>query len=103
MVIGAPFRLWRRVVVGRIVRSWERVARSTEPAYSKDKVGVGIGPIDGQAIGVTEMDYESGHMRAVSPDGRIVLKCESSGISVHSPDPEPDAPSDSSGMYEHER
>lgn len=50
-------------------RSWERVARNTELAYPERGIGVGIGPIDGQCIRITEMDYESGYMRAVSPDG----------------------------------
>jgi hypothetical protein len=66
-------------------RTWERVARSTELAYPTGGVGMGIGPIAGQAIPVTEMDYEAGCMRAVSPDGRIVLECESSGIGVQAP------------------
>jgi hypothetical protein len=72
-------------------RTWERVARSTELAYPTDRVGVGIGPIDGRAIPVTEMDHEAGHMRAVSPDGRILLECDGSGIAVQAPDPEPGA------------
>ncbi|HET6572477.1 MAG TPA: hypothetical protein VFG68_02660 [Fimbriiglobus sp.] len=72
-------------------RTWERVARSTELAYPMGGVGIGIGPIDGHAVPVTEMDYESGHMRVASPDGRIVLECESSGIAVSAPDAEPGA------------
>ena len=75
-------------------RTWERVARSTELAYPAGGLGVGIGPIAGQAIPVTEMDYEAGHMRAVSRDGRIVLECESSGIGVQAPDAEPSAAAD---------
>jgi hypothetical protein len=67
-------------------RTWERVARNTELAYPTGGFGVGIGPIAGQAIAVTEMDYEAGHMRAVSPDGRIVLECESGGIALEAPE-----------------
>lgn len=63
-------------------RTWERVARDTELAYPEHGIGIGIGPIDGQAIPVTEMDFDKGEMRVVSPDGRIVLECESSGIAV---------------------
>jgi hypothetical protein len=63
-------------------RTWERMARNTEPAYPVAGVGVGIGPIAGQLISVTEMNYDTGEMRLVSPDGRIVLECESSGIAV---------------------
>ena len=70
-------------------RTWERVARSTELAYPTAGTGVGIGPIADQHIPVSEMDYETGQMRAVSPDGRIVLECESSGICVHVPDADP--------------
>jgi len=45
-------------------------------------VGIGIGPIEGQAIPVAEMNYDTGEVRVVSPDGRFALECESSGINV---------------------
>src|SRR4051812_46384678 len=61
---------------------WERVARDNDLAYPKHGVGVGIGPIAGERIPVTEMDYATGKMRLTSADGRIVLDCESSGIMV---------------------
>jgi hypothetical protein len=67
--------------------TWDRVARSTELAYPTNGYGTGIGPIAGQMIRVNEMDYEAGFMRVVSPDGRFVLECESSGIAVTSPLP----------------
>jgi hypothetical protein len=67
-------------------RTWERVARNTELAYPEGGVGIGIGPLDGQPMAVTEMDYDAGEMRVVSPDGRFVLECESSGIAVSGPD-----------------
>jgi hypothetical protein len=70
-------------------RTWERVARSTELAYPRDGAGIGIGPIAGQFIPVTEMDCAIGHMRAISADGRIVLECEGSGIGVQVPDADP--------------
>jgi hypothetical protein len=63
-------------------RSWQRVARSVGLAYPIDGVGVGIGPIEGHAIAVTEMDFDTGRMSLVSPDGRIILECESDGIVV---------------------
>jgi hypothetical protein len=79
-------------------RTWERVARDIELAYPIGGVGVGIGPLKGQSIRVTEMDYDSGQMRAVSPDGRFVLDCESSGIAVQSQDGEPDVAPDGGGI-----
>lgn len=63
-------------------RTWERVARDTDLAYPVGGVGVGIGPIDGESIPVTEMNYDRGEMRVVDPCGRFVLECESSGIAV---------------------
>ena len=66
-------------------RTWERVARSTELAYPVGGVGVGIGPVEGQAIPVTEMDYDTGEIRVVGPEGRFVLECESGGIAVVKP------------------
>jgi len=41
-----------------------------------------------------EMDYDTGHLRVVSPDGRIVLECESSGIGVRASDTEPGTTAD---------
>jgi hypothetical protein len=63
-------------------RTWERLARNTDLAYPEGGIGVGIGPIDGQLIPVTEMNYDTGGMRVESSDGRIILECESSGIGV---------------------
>ena len=74
--------------------TWERVARDLELAYPTGGIGIGIGPVNGQSISVTEMNYESGHMQAVSPDGRIVLECESSGIAVKVNGAEPGAAAD---------
>jgi hypothetical protein len=62
--------------------TWERVARNPGLAYPKDGKGVGIGPIEGQEIPVVEFDSTSGIVEARSADGRIILRCESSGIVV---------------------
>ena len=67
-------------------RTWERVARDYDLAYPKNRSGIGIGPINGQTIPVTEMDYDTETFRLTSPDGKIVLNCESSGISVEAAD-----------------
>lgn len=62
--------------------TWQRVARDYTLAYPDSGSSVGIGPIAGQIIPVVEMDFQKGMMRLTSPDGRITLNCESSGISV---------------------
>src|SRR5262245_15435938 len=62
---------------------WERVARDSEPAYPENGLGVGIGPIAGAKIPVTEMYWENeGERQVRSPSGKIELLCESSGIQV---------------------
>lgn len=65
-----------------LTSNWERVARSNDLAYPVGGVGIGIGPIDGQVIPITEMNYDTGEMRVPDPNGRFVLECESSGIAV---------------------
>ena len=62
--------------------TWERVVRDYELAYPEAGLGIGIGPIAGERIPVTQMDYLKGAMRFTSADGRITLDCESSGIAV---------------------
>lgn len=63
-------------------QTWERVARNTELAHPEGSVCIGIGPIAGQAIRVTEMNFDRARCTLTSPDGRIVLECESSDIAV---------------------
>jgi hypothetical protein len=62
--------------------TWERVARDNTLAYPKAGFGVGVGPIAGQTIPVTQMDFQKGAMHLTSLDGKITLDCESSVISV---------------------
>ena len=62
--------------------TWERVARDHTIAYPEAGTSVGIGPIDGQTVFVTEMDFEKGTMRLTSSDNRIILNYDSSGIAV---------------------
>ena len=63
-------------------RTWKRIARDAAPAYPDNGTGIGIGPIDGQLIPVVEMNFDTEQMTLTSPDGRIILDCESSGIAV---------------------
>jgi hypothetical protein len=66
--------------------TWERVARDYDLSYPADGVSTGIGPIDGQAIPVTEMDFQKGSTRLTTADGKMTINCESSGISVEASD-----------------
>src|SRR3954470_16662387 len=65
-----------------LTRTWERVARDFAMAYPVNGEAVGIGPIAGQRIAVTGMDFDRGMFELVSPDGKVELTCESSGIEV---------------------
>jgi hypothetical protein len=62
--------------------TWERVARDYDLSYPTDGMTTGIGPIDGQAIPVTEMDFQKGSMRLTTSNGKMTINCESSGILV---------------------
>ena len=62
--------------------TWERVARDTALAYPTDGKAVGIGPIDGQVIGVEERDERRDRIEMRSPDGRFHLVGEPDGITV---------------------
>jgi hypothetical protein len=62
--------------------TWERVARDYSVAYPDAGASFGIGAIAGQSIPVVELDFDSAPVRLTSPDGRIVLDCESSLITV---------------------
>jgi len=63
-------------------KTWTRLARDASLAYPDGGKGIGIGPIDGQEVLVTEMPFDIGHMTLTSHDGKIILNCESDGISV---------------------
>jgi hypothetical protein len=62
--------------------TWQRVARDTTLAYSNDGMAIGIGPIDGQTIFVTERNERRERIEIQSPDGRFHLVGESDGITV---------------------
>ena len=64
------------------VGSWERVARDSELAYPEAGMAVGIGPIEGIRIPVTEMAYPANNLHFHSPDGRYHFAYESGTITV---------------------
>jgi hypothetical protein len=62
--------------------AWEQVARDPDPAYPKDGYAIGIGPIQGERIPVTEKNYDTGSLRFSSPDGRLSFEYDSGTLIV---------------------
>lgn len=60
---------------------WVRVARDSTLAYPENGIAVGIGPIRGMTIPVTELDSDH-DVFLKSPSGLITLHCASDGIAV---------------------
>ena len=63
-------------------KTWQRLARDETLSYPVGGVAIGIGPIAGQAIPVTEMNFEIEDFSLTSPDGGLLLSCESDGITI---------------------
>ena len=57
--------------------TWERVARDSDLAYPENGHAIGIGPIEGVSIPVTEIDCNTGVLRFSSTDGTINFEYES--------------------------
>lgn len=62
--------------------TWERVARDSTLAYPTDGLAVGIGPIEGRSVPITEIDYDTGVLRFSSPDGSSNFEYESGTLTV---------------------
>ncbi|MBI2950071.1 MAG: hypothetical protein HYY23_20755 [Verrucomicrobia bacterium] len=62
--------------------TWERVARDPALAYPTDGKVLGIGPIEGQVVGVMERDESRDRIELQSPDGKHHLIGESDGITI---------------------
>ena len=62
--------------------TWERVARDTSLAYPEAGVAVGIGPLDGIAVSVREIDYDTGQLRFPSPDGKLSFEYEDGTLTI---------------------
>jgi hypothetical protein len=62
--------------------TWERVARDSASAYPINGSAVGIGPITGLLVPITEIDYGSGVLRFSSPDGTHSFEYESGTLTV---------------------
>jgi len=63
-------------------RTWERAARDPDLAYPEGGRAVGIGPIAGVSVAVTEINYETEELALTSADGRISVEYESGTITV---------------------
>ena len=68
-------------------QTWERVARENEVSYPENGVAIGIGPIAGQPIAVTEVDYQTGQLDLISRDERFALGYNEGMIEVAIDDP----------------
>jgi hypothetical protein len=54
-------------------RTWDRVARDYAIAYPEGGIGLGIGPLAGLEIPVTEMNYATEEIDLDNSDGSISL------------------------------
>lgn len=61
---------------------WQRVARDAEPAFPENGIGIGIGPIDGECIEITELNYDTGELNLNTLDGSMTLRYESGTIEI---------------------
>lgn len=62
--------------------TWEKVARDYTLAYPQNGWALGIGPIDGVRLRVTEKDYESGVLTCASPTGELMLRYEDGSLTI---------------------
>jgi hypothetical protein len=64
------------------VDGWKKIARDPAVVYPVNGTSVGIGPIDGQRIQVTELDEKTEKLQMFSPGGQIYLDYDSGMITV---------------------
>lgn len=62
--------------------SWERVARDPQMAYPEGGHAIGIGPIGGVSIPVTEIDRKTGYLSFSSPDGKLCFDYGEGTLSI---------------------
>ena len=58
------------------------MARDSTLAYPTDGLAVGIGPIEGLSVPITEIDYDTGVLRFSSPDGINSFEYDSGTLTV---------------------
>ena len=63
-------------------RTWQRVARDDSKAYPLAGVGLGIGPIEGQRVTVSSVDFETGTLTIQHPVENVSISYEAGMITV---------------------
>jgi hypothetical protein len=63
-------------------KKWERIARDTELAYPEHGRGLGIGPINGISIEITEKNYDTEELHVTTPNGLLRLDYDSGTITI---------------------
>ncbi len=64
------------------IGSWQRVARDTTRAYPEHGVVMGIGPLEGVAVQVREIDYATEVLSFSSPDGTLAFHYSEGTLTV---------------------
>lgn len=65
--------------------TWLRVARDSSLAYPQAGFSMGIGPLAGMSIKVHEVDYSTGVLELISPDGAISLRYSEGLLEISCP------------------
>jgi hypothetical protein len=65
--------------------TWLRVARDSDPVYPEKDVVVGIGPLEGVAVKVHEIDYNTGVLEFTSSDRSTSLHYSEGILAISSP------------------
>ena len=63
-------------------KTWELLARDTELACPEHGRGLGIGPINGTSIDVTEKNYDTDELHVTTPDRLLRLDYDSGTITI---------------------
>lgn len=64
------------------IASWQHVARDSELAYPENGHAVGIGPIVGMVVPVSELNYDTGQLNFTSPDGKYIFEYGEGTITI---------------------
>lgn len=63
-------------------QTWEKLVRDSELAYPENGTGIGIVPINGETIPITEIDYDTGILQAISRNGQFVLNSQEGAVEI---------------------